>query len=82
MPADLENRRSQGETVFRSGERRRIARELADSTSQPLAVLELDLGLLKRLGLGKAGALIEQCEEAIAEIRRQIGALDSGDPRP
>lgn len=75
VPADLENRLSHGEQFFRSDERRRIALELEDKTRQPLAMLKLELGLLKRLDLGKAKALIEQCEEAIEEIRRQIGAL-------
>lgn len=75
MPADLENRRSHGEQFFRSDERRRIALELEDRTRQPFAMLDVELSLLKRLNLGKAKVLIEQCEEAIEEIRRQIAAL-------
>lgn len=75
MPADLENRQSQNEHSFRSDERVRIARELHDSTLQPLATLELELGRLKRLGPTRAAMLVKKCEEELEEIRRQIAAL-------
>ena len=65
-----------GESSIRSDERRRIAREVHDSTAQLLVVLELHLGRLKRCNLPEAQPAIEECERVIHEIREQIRALD------
>ena len=61
---------------MRSDERRRIARELHDSTSQTLVVLQLELAQLKRLKLPGAPAIIADCERVIDDIRGQIRTLD------
>jgi len=62
--------------AVRRDERRRIARELHDSTSQDLVVLQLDLGRLKRLSSPSALPLIRECEAAISELRQAIRDLD------
>ena len=64
------------EQLVRSDERRRIARDLHDSTAQLLVVLQLQLGRLKRSGVKGALPLIQDCETTIAEIREQIRALE------
>lgn len=64
------------EGSIRADERRRIARELHDSTSQMLTVFELELGQLRRLSHPGAEPLIEECERVIGEIRDHIRALD------
>lgn len=55
-----------------SDERRRIARDLHDGTSQLLTVMQLTLGRLKRSTGDEAAALIEEFERAVREIRDQI----------
>ena len=54
-------------------ERRRMARELHDSTSQTLVALRYDLS---RLGRGNVGpetvAIIDECKEMLQEIQREI----------
>lgn len=64
------------ERVVRAVERHRIARDLHDSTSQLLAVMQLQLGRLKRESVPEARALIDECERTIREIHEQIRALD------
>jgi signal transduction histidine kinase len=67
---------ARGELDVRADERRRIARELHDSTSQTLVVLQLQLGRLRRMNRPGAEPIIENCEEAIDSIREQLRALD------
>ena len=62
----------------RIDERRRIARELHDSTSQLLVVLQLKLHQLSLIDHPGAEPLIEECQETIREIREQIRALNVG----
>lgn len=64
------------EGSIRADERRRIARELHDSTSQMLTVFQLELGRLRRLSQPGAEPLIKECERVIGEIRDHIRALD------
>ena len=59
----------------RADERRRIARELHDGTSQLLTLMQLTLGRLKRAGGGEAAALVEECEKSIQEIREHIRSI-------
>lgn len=66
--------KSEGEV--RADERRRIARELHDTTSQTLVVLQLELGRLRRANIPGAAPFIDECEKAIGAIRRQIRSLD------
>jgi len=60
---------------IRSDERRRIAQELHDSTSQLLAVLQLNLGSLRRQTGAGCEETIVKCEEIISEIGRAIWDL-------
>jgi signal transduction histidine kinase len=68
--------RSEIEDELRLDERRHIARELHDSTSQLLVVLQLQLGRLRHSGGPEVSALIAECETTIADIRRQIRTFD------
>ena len=65
-------RRPESMPAVTSEERRRIARDLHDGTSQLLTVMQLSLGRLKHSTGDEAAALIEECESAIHEIRKQI----------
>ena len=53
-------------------ERRRMARELHDSTSQTLVVLDLHLMNLRKHAGPEATSLIEDCKTAVKEIQREI----------
>jgi signal transduction histidine kinase len=66
------------ECLTRADERRRIGRELHDSTSQLLVVLQLQLHRLKEIDDPKAQSLIAEFEATIGEIRRQIRSLNLG----
>jgi signal transduction histidine kinase len=66
------------EAPTRSDERQRIARELHDSTSQLLVVLQLQLSQLNRLAAPGAESLIEECRQIIEELHEQIRAMNSG----
>lgn len=64
------------ESLVRLDERRRIARDLHDSTSQLLVALQLQLARLKREDLADIAPLIIECERTIHEVHRQIRSLD------
>lgn len=64
------------EGLTRSDERQRVARELHDSTSQLLVVLQLQLSQLDQLARPEAAPLIEECRQTIQAIHTQIRALD------
>ena len=78
-PLSIEPVPSQGEEqAVRADERQRIAREIHDSTSQALVVLQLQLGRLRRMNRPDAEHIIEECEQAIVAIRDQLRTLGSG----
>jgi nitrate/nitrite-specific signal transduction histidine kinase len=64
------------EQLLRWDERRRVAKDLHDSTSQLLVLLDLQLARLRRSGASEALPLIEECSGTIREIREQIRSLD------
>jgi signal transduction histidine kinase len=65
----------------RAAERMRIAQHLHDSTAQLLAVLQLNLGRMRRQGIVGLEPNISECEEIIAQIGRQMRAIgDDADP--
>jgi signal transduction histidine kinase len=64
------------ESVTRRDERRRVARELHDSTSQLLVALQLQIHRLNGLGQPNAKPMIDECKQIIREIHEQIRALD------
>jgi signal transduction histidine kinase len=64
--------RPDSEASFRLDERRLIARDLHDGTSQLLTVIQLTLGRLKAETGDDATPLIEECQKVITEIRAQI----------
>ena len=66
---------SRPEEHTRTDERKRIARELHDGTSQLLTLMQLTLGRLKRGGSGEAALVVEECEKAIQEIREHIRSI-------
>ena len=71
-PGELAGLRAKPEGSVRLDERRRIARDLHDGTSQLLTAMQLTLGRLKRAGGDDAAPLIAECEKAIQDIRDQI----------
>ena len=73
-PSEFASHPADGPAI-RQDERHRIARELHDSTSQDLVVLQLELGRLKRVSSSSALPLIAECEAAITEIRHAIRDL-------
>jgi signal transduction histidine kinase len=71
-------RRRLGSQLLRAqeAERRRVARDVHDSTSQALVSLQLSITKLSRELLGASGeALVKECQEAIQEVHREIRAL-------
>lgn len=68
-------RRRVGSQVLRAQEyeRRRMARELHDSTSQMLVSLRFDLSRLARGNVGpEAAAIVDDCNKSLQEIQREI----------
>ena len=63
------------EFILRSDERARIGRDLHDSTSQLLVLMQLKLGELRRSGSPDARAIVEECEQVIRDLREQIRRL-------
>ena len=67
----------------RAAERRRIEQELHDSALQILALVQLNLGRLRRLRPEELEAPIVECEELIAQIGRELRAIcDPETPSP
>lgn len=64
------------ESLTRADERRRIGREIHDSTSQLLVVLQLQLHRLNEIDDPDVQSLIVEFSETIGEIRTQIRALN------
>jgi signal transduction histidine kinase len=62
----------------RADERRCVARELHDGTSQLLVVIQLQLQRLKGASVSDAAPLIDELQQAIQEIRAQIRAVSDG----
>ena len=68
-------RRRVGSQLLRAqeDERRRMARELHDSTSQMLVALRFDLSRVCRGNVGpETVAIIDECQEILQEIQREI----------
>jgi signal transduction histidine kinase len=74
-PGETSGIRPNTELLLRTDERRRIARDLHDGTSQLLVVLQLQLGRLRRSNMPEAHSLIDECERLIGAIRDQIRAI-------
>jgi signal transduction histidine kinase len=71
-------RRSLGSRLLRAQEteRRRIARDLHDSTAQLLVGLQLGIGQLKRTKLDeRCGRVLADCERTLESIQREIRTL-------
>jgi signal transduction histidine kinase len=64
----------------RAAERMRIAQHLHNSTAQLLAVLQLNLGRIRRQGIASLECNISECEEIIAQIGRQVREIGDGEP--
>jgi signal transduction histidine kinase len=64
------------ERSIRADERQRIARDVHDSTSQLLVVLQLQLGRLKRSAPECAGSMVREIEATIQDIRGRIRSLE------
>lgn len=63
------------ESHIRSDERHRIAREVHDSTSQLLVVLQLHLHRLQEGASPDAQSIIDELRRTIGKIREEIRAL-------
>ena len=80
MPANYESDdrhhwNAEEESSIRADERRRIARELHDSTSQLLVVLQLQLHRLTMIEDAESQSLVEECRQTVNDIREQIRAI-------
>lgn len=54
-------------------ERRRIARDLHDSTSQNLSAIEINIGLLKSLvDNGRASKVVEETQQIVHQVSREL----------
>jgi signal transduction histidine kinase len=73
--------RSLTDNLVRSDERRRIARELHDTTSQLLVALQLQLGHLRHSRLPEVEPLLEEMEQVLHGIHESIRQVcrESGD---
>jgi signal transduction histidine kinase len=56
----------------RAAERRRVAKELHDTAFQLLALVQLNLGRIRRQGPDELGSSLVECEELIAQIGRHL----------
>ena len=65
------------DNLVRSDERRRIARELHDSTSQLLIALQLQLTLLRRHGVPGDESLLDEMEQVLRDIQESINHVAS-----
>ena len=65
---------------IRAAERMRIAQQLHDGAFQLLALVQLNLGRLKRQGPEEFGTPIVECEELITQIGRHLREVCEGDP--
>jgi signal transduction histidine kinase len=63
--------------AIRAAERSRIAQELHDSTLQLLALIQLNLGRMRRQSGEDLLANIAECEEMISEVGRHIRKISS-----
>jgi len=72
-----ERRRAGGQLLrAQEDERRRIARNLHDSTSQSLIALQFALSRLNREHAGeRVDAIVEECRETLREVQQEIRAL-------
>lgn len=64
------------ERSIRADERQRIARDVHDSTSQLLVVLQLQLGRFKRCAPEGAGSMVREIESTICDLRSRIRSLE------
>lgn len=58
--------------AVREDERRRLARDLHDGTAQLIVLMQLKIGQLRRLAPEGSEELIENLDEALAEVRQQV----------
>jgi signal transduction histidine kinase len=58
--------------AIRAAERNRIAQELHDSTLQLLALIQLNLGRMRRQSGYDLQANIAECEEMVSDVGRHI----------
>lgn len=63
---------------IRAAERNRIADELHDTACQLLAIIQLNLGRMRRQKSDELEATIVECEEMISRIGRQIREVSNG----
>ena len=73
----LDGKPAFSEIAIRESERQRISRELHDSTSQLLVVLQLKLGELGRSGVPGTELLLHEITEIVRDVHRSIGHVRS-----
>lgn len=66
------------DSIARLDERRRISRELHETTSQLVVVLQLQLSHLRRTGTSESQALFAQIEQVVRDIHESIRLIDMG----
>jgi signal transduction histidine kinase len=66
--------------AIRAAERMLIAQELHDSTLQLLAVVQLNLGRMRRQDTDELEANIAECEEIVAQVGCQLRKISARNP--
>lgn len=65
--------------AIRASERDRIAQQLHDSAVQLLALIQLNLGRMRRQGNEDLQANISECEEIVSQIGFHIRSISGSD---
>jgi len=65
---------------IRAEERKRIGQDLHNSACQLLAVLQLNLGRMRRQGIDELEATIAECEQIIGQVGFHLRRITTTDP--
>lgn len=81
VSGDRHREQSKLEHPLRLHERRRVARELHESTSQHLTALQLYLSQLRCRGIPQEDSLLDEMEDVLRQIQESISWATTGQSR-